>query len=318
MKKSIDLKKIANASLMLSHTSETQRDAFLKNLSKEVLYYAKKIASVNAIDVQRARASGISKAFIDRLILDENGVRHLAHKIAKITKLKSGLGEVIEKKQHGGLVLKKVRVSLGVLLIIYEARPEVTIDVAALCVKSGNAGILKGGSEALETNKILFTCVERALKKSGFPKEAISFIATGNRTVTDELLKRHDAIDLVIARGGYGMVRSVMEKTRIPVLAHAAGGARIYVDKSADLAMAEKIIVNAKITKPAACNAVDTIVVHTDIAKKFIPQITRAMRAHGVRVVSGQWDTEFLSLTVGIKQVANAKDAVEFVNRHSK
>ncbi|MBX9765082.1 glutamate-5-semialdehyde dehydrogenase [Patescibacteria group bacterium] len=320
MKKNINLEKVRKAALLLSRSSEKERNRFLTVLGAEIVKAEKKILAANAEDVRRARAAGMDRAFLERLVIDHKGVQLLSRKLASVVRLKSGLGETIEKrKDKRGLVLTKVRVPLGVLAVIYEARPEVTIDVAALCVKSGNAAILKGGSEALKTNTVLYAAVRSALKKTGLPQDAVQFVATGDRQATYELLKRHDAIDLVIARGSYGMVKSVLEKTSIPVLAHAAGGARIYVDKSADLTMAEKILVNAKTTKPAACNSLDTVLVDRAIAKKLVPRITKAMRENGVSVQTNMdWDTETLGLTVGIKVVSGVDEAITFVNAHSK
>jgi glutamate-5-semialdehyde dehydrogenase len=165
----------------------------------------------------------------------------------------------------------------------------------------------------------LYRAIRAALKKAGLPQDSVMFIATGDRNVTNALLLRHDAVDLVIARGSYGMVKAVMERSKIPVLAHAAGGARVYVDKSADLKMAEKIIVNAKITKPAACNSIDTVLIHKSVAKAFIPKVTAALEAKGVKVMRTiDWDKETLSLTVGIKIVSGADEAIEFIRAHSK
>ena len=307
------------AASTLSQTTESDRNAFLEILSREIVRYEREILMANVRDVQKAKARKFPSTFIERLVLDREGIGQIVAKLASIVRLKSGLGEIIEKRTEKDLVLKKVRVPLGVLMIIYEARPEVTVDVAGLCVKSGNAAILKGGSEALETNKMLFTCIKSALKKSRLPYNAVSFIESENRSITNDLLKQNDVIDLVIARGGYEMVKAIMALSRIPVLAHAAGGARIYVDKSANLEMAEKILVNAKITKPAACNSLDTILVHQEIAEKFMPQITKAMSSKKVIVKRAMdWDKETLSLVVGIKVVKDVKEAVKFIHQHTK
>lgn len=320
MKKNIHLEKIREAALVLARSSEVERNRFLGILGEEIVNAKNKILTANASDVRTARARGLDGVFVDRLVIDEKGVRLLSKKLASIARLKSGLGEIIEKRKDvRGFTLRKVRVPLGVLAVIYEARPEVTIDVAALCVKSGNAVILKGGSEALETNTVLYEAVQKALRKAGLPVGAVQFVASGDRQVTYDLLKRHDVIDLVIARGSYGMVKSVLEKTAIPVLAHAAGGARIYIDKSADLSMAEKVLINAKITKPSACNSLDTILVDRAIAKKFIPRITKAMEAEGVRVKKNtNWDEETLGMTAGIKVVTGVAEAIRFINAHGK
>jgi glutamate-5-semialdehyde dehydrogenase len=249
MKQTINHKKIKEAATLLSQTTENERNAFLHNLTKKIMQKKKNILAANAFDVRDAKAAGFEKAFIARLLIDDHGIDQLVAKLNSIASLKSEVGEIIEQRTEGnGLVLKKVRVPLGVRLVIYEARPEVTIDVAGLCVKSGNAAILKGGSEALRTNKVLFECIKAALRATGLADSTVSFIASGDRNITNRILQRNDVIDLVIARGGYEMVKAVMSISKIPVLAHAAGGARIYVDKSADIKMALRILVDAKIT----------------------------------------------------------------------
>jgi len=320
MSQIINFKKIKESAITLSQTTESDRNIFLQSLSQEIILNKEKIFVANERDLQKAEDKKSAPEFIERLIIDQKGIDQLVAKLTSIIRLKSGLGEIIEKKiKKDGLILKKVRVPLGVLMVIYEARPEVTIDVAGLCVKSGNVAILKGGSEALETNKILFKCVQSAFKKSGLPENIVTFIESANRNITNDILKRHDMIDLVIARGGYEMVKAVMASSKIPVLAHAAGGARMYVDKSADLKMAERILVNAKTTKPAACNSLDTILVHQEIAEKFIPQITKAMLLKKVIVkLVMDWDKETLGLVVGIKIVKDIKEAVEFIHKHTK
>jgi len=320
MKHDINFHSIRRAALILSRSSEAQRNAFLSHLADEIARAKRAILSANARDVAKARAEKLPQSFVERLILDAEGLAHLSKKVLSVKRLKSGLGEVIETKtSKGGPTFSKVRVPLGVLAVIYEARPEVTTDVAALCVKSGNAAILKGGSAAVETNKVLFSCVRKALLKAKLPLSAVNFIATSDRSFTNALLKRHDAIDLVIARGGYAMVKAIMDESRIPVLAHSAGGARVYVHKSADQALAVKVLVNAKITKPAACNSLDTILVDRSIAPSFVPRVTKAMEACGVLVKREiDWDEETLGLKVGIKVVSGEGDALAFIDRHSK
>ncbi len=320
MKNKLNLTNIRLAATQLSNSTDEQRDLFLKSLAKILLKHQEEITKANKVDINRSQKMGLSSAFLERLVLDKKGVKLLVSKLESIEKLHSNLGEVIEEKsEEKGLIIKKVRVPLGVIAVIYEARPEVTIDVAALCIKSGNAAILKGGSEAVETNKVLYGCILAALKESGFIKETISFISSSDRKIIDDLLKQHEHIDLVIARGGYELVRRVLEKSTIPVLAHAAGGARIYVDKSADLSIAQKVIINAKISKPAACNSIDTIVVHQDIAAGFIPSITNALSKVNVAVVTDEdWDKEFMELSINIKIVKSAEDAIIFINQHSK
>lgn len=296
-------------------------DDFLAQLAKIIWDNRKQIISANKRDIAKAQKEALPEAFVKRLVMDEKKIKSVITRLREVAKLKSGLREVIEsRKLAKGLILKKVRVPLGTILIIYESRPEVTIDVAALCIKSGNKAILKGGSDSLGTNTVLYGCIKKALAKTGFPADTVTFIATSDRSVTDALLKRNDLIDLVIARGGYGLVKRVTELSTVPVLAHSAGGARIFVDKSADLASAERIIINAKISNPSACNSLDTILVHKSIANSFVPKISEILKAKGVNVLVSQkdWGKEFLSMTVSIKIVKDVKEAVDFMNTYGK
>lgn len=319
MKNTLDFKTIKQSARKLSYSSEKQRDLFLSSLSELLKQKQIEIVRANEKDVKKAKASELSTAFIERLVLNEKEITQLISKLRKIKKLKSNLGEIIEEKTNQqGLCLRKVRVPLGVIAIIYEARPEVTIDVAALCIKSGNAAILKGGSEALNTNQILYECILGALDKTRLDRETISFIPSSDRRVTNNLLKQHDFIDLVIARGGYGLVKAVLSQSTIPVLAHAAGGARIYIDESADLQMAEKIILNAKMSKPAACNSLDTVVIHQKLAGDFMPALISKLKEFDVKIIKDDWDSEFLGLSMSIKVVKNVEEAVRFINLHSK
>lgn len=334
MKSNLDLQNIKQSAIPLSVSSEKKRNYFLRCLSLILLKNQKEIIRANKKDLKEAKIKKLESSFIERLVLDEKGIKLLILKLKNIEKLQSGLGEIIEKKVSKlGLSLKKLRVPFGVIAVIYESRPEVTVDVAALCIKSGNAAILKGGSEALQTNKVLYRCILNALEMSGFTKQTICFITSSDRKVTNKLIKQHEYIDLVIARGGYNLVKSVLSKSTIPVLAHAAGGARIYVDKSADLSIAKTILVNAKSDKPSACNSLDTILVHKDLANQFIPQIVRLLKRSHVKIIGDRethklvstriavvedWDREFLDLTVTMKVVKSKEEAVTFVNQHSK
>lgn len=316
MKKN-QLNQIKKSAQILSQSSEKARNLFLEELAGVVDKRKEAIIQVNTKDVLFAKESKLSFALIERLRLDRADIAKIIEKIREVRKLKSGVGEIIEKKENAeGLTIQKVAVPLGVILVIYESRPEVTIDVACLCVKSGNAAILKGGSEAIHTNRELYTCILVALKRSGLDGNTVSFIE--KRADISKLLTQNEFIDLVVARGGYNLVKTVLRQSTIPVLAHAAGGARIYVDKSANLLMAEKIILNAKISKPAACNSLDTIVVHQNIATEFVSKISPRLKNSGVKIAENDWDTEFLGLSVSIKIVKNVKEAIYFINQHSK
>lgn len=323
---------IKDAALRLSQKTEDERNGFLARLAESIAHNKAHIRKENEKDVRAAEDNRLPPAFIQRLTMDEKGVNSLVTRVRELARLTSGLGRAIESRTlPNGILLKKVAVPLGVILVIYESRPEVTIDVAALCVKSGNAAILKGGSEAIHTNKALFKCVQEALGKAGLSRQTVQFIE--KRQQVSDLLKRNDVIDLVVARGGYELVKKVTASSRIPVLAHAAGGARIYIDKSADQKIVNPIIINAKKSKPAACNALDTILVHKDVEATVLPSLIKKLQAESVRVLGDlfckntyrveqasqkTWNTEFLGLTVAIKIVKNVDQAVGFINKYSK
>lgn len=311
------LKQIKNASIEISKKTEQEKNVFLKTLAQIIWQEKDEILKANKKDIKSADKNGLSKAFIQRLVLDESGIKKMIARVKKLQDLESNIGAITEeRKLENGILLKKVRIPMGVLMVIFESRPEVTVDVTALCIKSGNGVILKGGSEAIYTNQALYKCIQSALDKSNISELAVGFV--DDRKTVDYLLKQNKFIDLVIARGGYELVRKVIDTSKIPVLAHASGGARIYVDQSADLLMAEKIIINAKTDKPSACNSLDTILVHKDIATDFIPKIISKLQNMNVSIKEGDWDTEFLDLTVGIKVVNSADDAISFIQKHTK
>ncbi len=317
MKNLINFSNIKKAALTLSQAEEKEQNLFLKNLAMSLINNKEVILKANKKDVNFAKTNKLSSSMIQRLVLDEGGLKNLVLKLENLQRLKSVTGAILEEKLlKNKLILKKVSVPLGVILVIYEARPEVTIEVAALCVKSGNAAILKGGFEALNTNKALFNCIIESLDKSKLSKQTILFIE--DRSAVSKLLKMNEDIDLVIARGGYEMVKKVMEQSSIPVLAHSAGGARIYIDKSADLSIIERIVINSKTAKPAACNSLDTIIIHQNIAKKVLPVLNKALKKSNVEVLNNRWEQEFLDLKIGIKIVKNLEESIEFINTHSK
>ncbi len=345
----INLKKTAGTKAELRSVSDSKRNEFLKILANEINKNKKQILGANKLDVEAAAKSKLNQAFIDRLKLSDKGIGSITDRLSEISKLNAGLDEIIEERKiEQGLTLKKVRVPIGVVLVIYEARPEVTIDVAALCLKSGNAAILKGGSESLHTNNVLFKCVKQGLVKSGLPENCVAFVNQNSREQLYDLLDRDDYIDLVIARGGYGLVNEVKKRTKIPVLAHASGGARYYIDKSADTGIINNIIVNAKTSKPAACNSADAVLIHEKISGEVITSLVANLQANGVKVlldkklrtvikksesekVTGQsilndvyllsshdYATEFLSKTIIIKSVASPEEACKFIEKYGK
>ncbi len=319
MKNVLNLKIIKNSYIKLSNKSENERNIFLTNLADELSNTKDMILSANKRDVQNAKKNGLPIAFIQRLKLEEIDFKKIIERVKQVRALDSGIGEIIEKKiNNTGLEIHKIRVSIGTILIVYESRPEVTIDVSCLCVKSGNVAILKGGSEALETNSVLYECIKKSLIKSSFPKESIYFIQSKNKKIVRKLLIRNDMIDLIIARGGYEMIKDIQNNSSIPVLAHSSGGARIYIDKSADLSIVEKILINAKITKPSACNSLDTVIIHKDLKDELLSKIIKNFKKNKVEIIRGKWNQEFLGMRVSIKIVNSLEEAIVFINTYSK
>lgn len=278
------------------------------------------ILSANEKDVQKARRPRLSQPFIQRLQMHDKDIELMVKRVRDVGRMKNSVGDVIEKRRlKNGIVLEKVCVPIGTILVIYESRPEVTIDIAILGIKSGNKILLKGGSDAQRTNFILFRIIQEALRVAQLPKECVQLLKLRSKKELYNLLTKRELIDLVIARGGYEMVQIVQEKSKIPVLAHSAGGARIYIDESADLEMAQKIILNAKTNKPAACNSLDTILVHKKIAHEFIPVIKGLLESQRVKVSDNlDWNMELVDLVVGIKIVHDANDAIAFIKKYTK
>jgi glutamate-5-semialdehyde dehydrogenase len=322
------------ASQKLSNLSTKEKNAALKTIVKIIKEKRSSIDAANKKDVALAQKNNRSNAYIDRLTITPKRFAEMLHQTEAIARLKDPIGEIIEKRVlKNGVLLVKTRVPLGVIGIIYESRPNVTLDVAALCLKSGNACVLKGGSDCLNSNRALVSCIHQALQKTGIPKEAVTFLDTANRSIVLKMLKQNQFIDVLIPRGGYELVRKVAEQSTIPLLYHAQGGARIYVDESANIKKAVAVCVNAKINRPGTCNSLDTILVHKKIAKIFLPllaekfltanaeirgdaetrKIIQANRANEV-----DFKTEFLSLIVSIKIVNNDRQAIDFITRYSK
>lgn len=317
--KEINLTNIRKAFNNLSLKTEEDKNNFLEHLARILWEARKEITQANQKDVINAYKSKLSKSFIARLTLNETAIKGIIRRLQDIQKLSANLGDIIEqRKLKNGIELTKIKVAIGVIAVIYESRPEVTIDIAALCVKSGNCAILKGGSEAILTNRIFLSCIQAALKQSSMDVDTVTSVTT--RQVIDRLLQDGKDLDLVIARGGYDLVKSITAKSRVPVLAHCAGGARIYIDKSASRLIAKRVIINAKTDKPSACNSLDTILIHSDISSSFVSDLKNWLRAAGVSIISGKefWGTEFLDLRVSIKSVRNVDEAIGFIGKYGK
>ncbi|HXG02892.1 MAG TPA: glutamate-5-semialdehyde dehydrogenase [Candidatus Binatia bacterium] len=291
------------------------------------------LLEANRADVERARAGGAARAFLDRLTLTEPRVQEMAAGLRQIAALPDPVGAVVETwRRPSGLEISRVRVPLGVIGFIYESRPNVTADAAGLCVKSGNAVVLRGGSEALGSNTVIAAVLAQALDKAGAPADAIQFIDTPDRAAVGVLIEQAGLVDLVIPRGGEEFVRWVAEHARVPVLKHDRGLVHIYVDADADLAQAVAIVMNAKVQRPGVCNAVETLLVHRDIAPRFLPAAGARLLEAGVEIrgcprtlallpgarpaSDRDWDEEYLDLVLAVRVVDGLDEAIAHIQRH--
>lgn len=312
------LEQTKRSSLELSKISAEKKNSILRAIIKELESNKTMILNENKFDVDKAKKKGRNLSFIYKLTLDEIKFDKMIEGILEIITLDDPIGELIESNiLKNKIQLDKVRVPIGVLGIIYESRPNVTLDVAALCIKSGNAVVLKGGSDALRTNKSIVKSIQMALEKEELSKEAVTFLEITDYEKVGKLLKMNDYIDVIIPRGGTELVNAVVKQSTIPVLYHANGGARIYVDKDADLTMAEKIILNSKIKKPGVCNALNTVVIHKDIEENFLPIILKKFKESNVKIIEGEYQTEYLDMIVSIKIVKDINEAIDFINKYS-
>ncbi len=291
------------------------------------------ILEANRADLERARTRGHPRAFLDRLTLTDGRVEEMAHGLRQIAALADPVGKTVETwRRPNGLEISRVRVPLGVIGFVYESRPNVTADAAGLCLKSGNAVVLRGGSEAIESNTMIAAVLAKSVEKVGAPADAIQFIDNPDRAGVTALLNLPQYLDLVIPRGGEEFVRMVSERSRVPVLKHDKGLVHIFVDASADLAMAVEVTDNAKTQRPGVCNAVETLLVHRDIAPRFLPALAKRLGAAGVELrgcprtlaivptarpaVEADWDTEFLDLILAVKVVDDLDEAIRHIRRH--
>jgi len=327
-------RKAREASRELAHTSSARKNAALRGMAARLRKNSKSLISENAKDLEAAESAGLSKAFLDRLRLDEKRVEAMARGIEEVAALPDPVGEVIEGRVlPNGLRLSKVRIPIGVIAIIYESRPNVTADSASLCLKSGNAVILRGGKEAIRSNLAISEQLSAALAEASLPESAIQVVETTEREAVGHLLKQDRFIDLIIPRGGEELIRRVTEESRIPVIKHYKGLCHIYIDEDADFEMAEKIVINAKCQRPGVCNAVETLLVHEACARQFLPRMAELLRREGVELrgcprtlevirdakeaTEEDWSTEYLDLILSIRVVGSLEEATDHIARYS-
>ena len=292
-----------------------------------------RLISENQKDLLEAEKKGLSKAMIDRLTLNADRIKAMADGLREVAALPDPVGEVLKMwRRPNGMEVGRMRVPIGLIGIIYESRPNVTADTAALCLKSGNGVILRGGSEAVHSNRAIVEVLSKAGAEAGIPEGAVSFIENPDRACVMEMLKLNQFIDLIIPRGGEGLIRMVSENSTIPVIKHDKGICHVYVDSKADLAMAEEICFNAKVQRPGTCNAMETMLVNQDVAKTFLPAIVGRMKKAGVEIrgcsktraivpditaaTDKDWDTEYNDLVLNVRTVASMEEAMEHIAAH--
>jgi len=321
------------AARQLRKVARSQKDEALELMAVKLLEREEQIKRENARDLAAAEDQGLSDAMIDRLTLDTRTIQAMADGLREIETLPDPVGQVTGMwKRPNGLLVGRVRIPLGVIGFIYESRPNVTVDAASLCLKSGNAVILKGGSEALHSNLALVDILHEALLESGLPQKAIQVIPTRDREAVNILLRKEEDVDLVIPRGGEGLIRFVVEHSRIPVLKHYKGVCHVYVDEFADLEMASDICFNAKVQRPGVCNAMETMLVHQAVAEDFLPSAVSRFQKAGVEIrgcpqtaalisavkpaEAADWPAEFLDLILAVKIVSSVEEALDHIERY--
>ena len=325
--------KAKNASQKLARTGTKARNAALLGMAQGLVDNAPYILEENAKDLVDADAKRLSGAMTDRLRLDEARIEKIALGLREVAALPDPVGEVVRMwRRPNGLQVGRMRIPLGVIAIIYESRPNVTADAAGLCVKSGNAVILRGGSETIRTNVAIGEVLRRAAREAGIPEDSVQIIPVTDRDAVLEMLRLEEYIDLVIPRGGEGLIRFVAENSRIPVLKHYKGVCHIFVDESADNDMAESICLNAKVSRPGVCNALETLLVHEKIAPDFLPRMARAYEAAGVELrgcaatkelipgvkeaTEADWYEEYLDLILSVKVVSGLEEAIAHIEKY--
>jgi glutamate-5-semialdehyde dehydrogenase len=327
-----------DASKRMAYLSAEVKNKALHNIAEDLLAKKEKILSANQLDYHAAHSSGMNAAMLDRLMLDAGRLEAIAKDVLAVAALPDPVGEVFDMRTlPNGLQLSRKRVPLGVIGAIYESRPNVTIDISALCLKSGNAIILRGGKEALHSNSALAKLVQEAATRAGVPEGAVQFIENTDRALVDKMLKMKEFIDLMIPRGGAGLIKLVRDNAAMPVVAGGIGVCHTYVDRSADVKMAAAIAFNAKVQRPTVCNALDCLLVHADIAQRCLPLVAAEWAKAGVEMhcderamailksdaslklkpaTKEDWGKEFLSLVAAVKVVDSLDEALAHIERY--
>ena len=321
------------AARVLATAPAAVRDRALREMARQLRDSAADILRANEADMEQARRAGLRAALLDRLKLDEARLAKVAAGLEALVQLEDPLGRAKACwRRPNGLEITAVRVPLGVVAVIYEARPDVTADAAGLCIKSANAVVLRGGSEALRTNLAMAEALVRGLSAADLPEKAVQLIPRPDREAAVALMQATGLVDLLIPRGGAGLIRTVVEQARVPVIETGVGNCHIYVDESAPYEMAERIVLNAKVQRPSVCNAVETLLVHASFARRHLPALASALQARGVEIrgcpvtcslvpsarpaTEEDWATEYLDLILAVRVVGSLEEAIEHIQRY--
>jgi len=331
-------KRARSASRAMARASSEQKNQALLHIAKLVRQKAAEIQKVNQIDVERAKGNGQDAAFIDRLTMSAKTIETMALGLEQIVSLDDPIGKISAfQKQTSGIEIGQMRVPLGVIGIIYESRPNVTIDAAALCLKSGNAVILRGGSEAIDSNTLLAQIIQEGLATANLPKDAVQVVTTTDRSAVGEMITMTQYIDVIVPRGGKSLIARLMAEARVPMIKHLDGICHTYIDADADIAMAVKVCDNAKTQRYAPCNAMETLLVNQDVAQKVLPTLCKIYQDKGVELrvdsltrktlesngfhnlvdaTEEDWYTEYLAPILSIKTVADIEEAMNHIERY--
>lgn len=321
------------AARALAITPTTIKNNALLAMADALEHNSDEILQANKLDLQQGEKNGLTKALLERLSLNPARIKDMADGIREIAALPDPIGEVTGiSKRPNGLEVGRVRTPIGVIGIIYESRPNVTADAAALCIKAGNAVILRGGEEALNSNRLIAATIADAAVKAGLAEGAIQLVDSEDREAAVYLMKMHDYLDVLIPRGGKGLKAAVMENATVPIIMTGMGNCHVYIDQYADLKKAAPIVMNAKVQRPSVCNAAEKLLVHEAVAEQFLPDMIKELRAAGVAVrgcertskiipdvipaVDADWDEEYLDLILAVKIVHNLDEAIDHINNH--
>ncbi|SET21681.1 glutamate-5-semialdehyde dehydrogenase [Thalassotalea agarivorans] len=322
------------ASLRIAQLTNAEKNSVLEDIAKAIIAHSDAILDENQKDIDAGKVKGLSNAMLDRLLLTPERIADISDAIIDITRLDDPTGSISNLAlRPNGIQVGKMRIPLGVIAMIYEARPNVTAEAAALCLKSGNGVVLRGGSEAIHSNKAIARCIGLALKQHSINQEAVLIVPDTSRAVINELLTLRQSIDLVIPRGGEGLINFVTDNSAIPVIQHFKGVCHLFVDKFANLDKALNLLINGKTQKPSACNAIETLIVHQDIAEQFLPIVAASFAEKGVKVhacdkslpffqgaelaTDQDYDAEYLDDEIAIKVVNSYESAIDHINQFS-